>query len=72
MYQNILTDFFSGVAASFNNIFDDSEDDDLLDVSESPSAKQASAVFNALKTMLFIGGAMIASAVILGENHLRT
>jgi len=63
---------FNGVAASFNNIFDDSEDDDLLDVSESPSAKQASAVFNALKTMLFIGGAMIASAVILVSYDEQT
>ena len=57
----------SGGASTFNNIFDDSEDDDLLDATESPSSKQESAVFSALKTMVLFGGAMIASAVILGK-----
>lgn len=37
-----------------DNIFDDSDDDDLLDPSESPSAKQESAVFMALKTMALL------------------
>ena len=57
----------SGGGSTFNNIFDDSEDDDLLDATESPSSKQESAVFSALKTMVLFGGAMIASAVILGK-----
>jgi len=61
----------NGGGSTFNNIFDDSEDDDLLDATESPSSKQESAVFSALKTMVLFGGAMIASAVILGyyEEH---
>ena len=58
----------SGGGSTFNNIFDDSEDDDLLDATESPSSKQESAVFSALKTMVLFGGAMIASAVILGNK----
>ena len=60
----------SGGGSTFNNIFDDSEDDDLLDATESPSSKQESAVFSALKTMVLFGGAMIASAVILGKIFL--
>ena len=60
----------SGGGSTFNNIFDDSEDDDLLDATESPSSKQESAVFSALKTMVLFGGAMIASAVILGETFI--
>ena len=41
--------------ATYHNPFDDSsDDDDLLDPSETPSAKQSSAVLQALKTMLIL------------------
>ena len=41
--------------ATYHNPFDDSsDDDDLIDPSETPSAKQSSAVVQALKTMLIL------------------
>ena len=41
--------------ATYHNPFDDSsDDDDLIDPSETPSAKQSSAVVQALKTMLML------------------
>lgn len=45
------------------SIFDDSDDDDLIDPSESPSAKQESAVFVALKTMSLLVIVQIACAL---------
>ena len=38
-----------GNSQQLNAIFDDSEDDDLLDSTESPSAKQESAVYTGIK-----------------------
>ncbi len=56
---------FNGNNVTANNIFDDSEDEVLLDPSESPIAKQESAVFSAMKTMFVFSLVEVASAVIL-------
>ena len=74
-HQNTNSHFSGGShltgSSSYQNPFDDtSDDEDLLEPAEAPSAKQASAVFQAGKTMIVLMSVHVSCIVLLSLNNL--